>query len=378
MPRPTAKCLLALLGAAFSPAVASADDGFDSTGWVLLGEETVDRGRERDTIDVEADTSRFRKLTLAVEKDELVIDDVTIVFADDEVHVADLGHYFHDGQRALEVDLPGRARAIESITLRYGALADHDGSRDDRDRPRQRIRDHTRPVVQVWGFAAGDVRDWKDEGWDLLATKQITGRRGELALKAPADARPYDHLSLVVRGGDLRITDLTVKYRKGRRTRHPGDLSFDDSVRHHQIDLGDKPRKIRKITLAYVHRGGRSAPATLEVWGHQGPTFDTDGWTMLGQQTVEGKRDHDVVPIGRDEGRFRELAFHVIGDVAVTRIVVHMRREDLEIDVGELFATGSTWGRVDLPGDGQVIDEIDLVYSARRRDDGARIQVWAR
>jgi hypothetical protein len=388
MNRPITTFLLALAGTALvQVATARADEPFDTTGWVKLGEQTVDGSHDEDTLRVGRDEGRFTKLMFVVLDDDLYLADVTVTFGNGETFSPETRHYFREGQRTRAIDLPGEARGIRSITLAYGDLDEDRGDRGDRDRGDRRrgrryVREGAQPTVEVWGLEAARSSDWSDDGWDLLATRRITNRRGTITLRAPRRAGPYDHLSVVVTEGRLRITNVSVRYAKGKRGRHRLDQDFDQTWRHRQLDLTGQPREIRSITISYVNLGGRRSPATLEVWGRLGlePAFDSEGWTMLGEQSVDGRRDRDVVPIGRDDGTFRELAFVVVGaPVEMRDIVVHMARgNDFEIDLAQLFPEGRRWGRVDLPGRRAAIDEIELRYGARRGGGRATVQIWAR
>jgi hypothetical protein len=92
-------------------------------------------------------------------------------------------------------------------------------------------------------------------------------------------------------------------------------------------------------------------------------------WEFLGSRDVEFRVDHDVIEVGRVEGRFRELRFQV-RDGAIEmydmRVVlgdgetIHLRHR-LVLDRGE--------GRViDLPGERRVVRRVEFVYRSLRSD----------
>src|SRR5688572_29474371 len=66
------------------------------------------------------------------------------------------------------------------------------------------------------------------------------------------------------------------------------------------------------------HRGERKQPkVTKAVW-------DTNGWTSLGQQTVNGKRDTDTIKVGVKEGKFSKVTLVVDdSDLEMFDIVFH-------------------------------------------------------
>ena len=93
------------------------------------------------------------------------------------------------------------------------------------------------------------------------------------------------------------------------------------------------------------------------------------GWELLGRRQVDFRVDHDVIEVGRIEGRFNELRFVVRGgaiemyDVAVVlgdgeTIRPHTR---LIFDRGE--------GRmIELPGERRVVRRVEFVYRSLHSD----------
>lgn len=110
------------------------------------------------------------------------------------------------------------------------------------------------------------------------------------------------------------------------------------------------------------------------------PIWDSTGWTLLGEQSVDGRRDRDRVQVGRSEGRFRQL----------TMVVLDSELELLELEitfgngkpfrpnVAHYFREDSRTRVIDLPGDSRFIKHIDLKYRNLPGGGRARVQVWAR
>ena len=91
---------------------------WDSTGWTLLGEQTVNGRTDRDTFVVNK-RARFDKLTLVVENSELDMLDMDVEFANGDHWSPKLAHHFREGQRSRAIDLPGDDRHIAKITFVY-------------------------------------------------------------------------------------------------------------------------------------------------------------------------------------------------------------------------------------------------------------------
>jgi len=121
----------------FSTKPADADR-WDSRGWVKLGERSVDPRGDRDRIQVGRHDGKFTKLTLVVEKNDLELLDLDVVFANGEHFNPKVRHYFREGGRSRVIDLPGNERAIKTIEMTYKAVG------------RGRAR------VELWGWKTDD------------------------------------------------------------------------------------------------------------------------------------------------------------------------------------------------------------------------------
>jgi hypothetical protein len=85
---------------------------------------------------------------------------------------------------------------------------------------------------------------------------------------------------------------------------------------------------------------------------------------LLGQATVEGKRDFDSIKVGRAEGRFRELQLRVTGGpVEFYRVVVNYGNgQKDELEVREKIRAGGETRAIDLKGNERVINSVDFFY----------------
>src|SRR5690349_9216364 len=104
-------------------------------------------------------------------------------------------------------------------------------------------------------------------------------------------------------------------------------------------------------------------------------TFDSRGWTLLGTATVYGRNDHDVIAVGKYQGRFDELTMVVYdNDLQLDSMVVTFgNNETFAPSIKHYFKESSRSAAIDLPGDDRHIKTIDLAYSSLGRGVQARV-----
>lgn len=92
------------------------------TGWNKLGERWVEGRRDRDVISVGRRDGTFTVIKLKSEHSALRLDNVRVVFGDGTSWSPDTRLVFGQGSWTRDIDLPGGARVIRSVELRYGNL----------------------------------------------------------------------------------------------------------------------------------------------------------------------------------------------------------------------------------------------------------------
>lgn len=107
--------------------------------------------------------------------------------------------------------------------------------------------------------------------------------------------------------------------------------------------------------------------------------FDRRGWQLLGEHTVQGKRDKDTIQVGAYEGKFDQIVLVIVdGDVEMKKMVVTFRNgEKFKPKLKHVFRDGQRSRVIDLPGNDRFIKKIDLAYKKFRRGR-AVVQVWGR
>lgn len=104
------------------------------------------------------------------------------------------------------------------------------------------------------------------------------------------------------------------------------------------------------------------------------------GWEKLGQREVHGQVEHDVVEVGRAEGRFKMLLIEVkdapieLFDVIVT----FGDGERFEPKTRLVFDTNTRSREIALPGGERIIKRIDFKMSGLAHGAQARVEVFGK
>lgn len=244
--------LLGLIGV--RPARA---DGWDSRGWVKLGERTVNGRVDRDTIEVGRYDGKFTKLTMYVERSDLELLEFEVVFGNGERFTPESHTFFREGTRTRVIDLPGDERVIKKINLKYKNLR---GGGDAK--------------VEVWGWKAADAGhagprpfSWDSNGWQLLGERTVNGHGREDVDKIEVGRYQgkFAKLTIVVLDSDLEMIDFVVKFARGEPWRPGVSHYFREDQRTRVIDFPGDERTIKWIEFKYRNLPG-GGKAKVQVW----------------------------------------------------------------------------------------------------------------
>jgi hypothetical protein len=105
-----------------------------------------------------------------------------------------------------------------------------------------------------------------------------------------------------------------------------------------------------------------------------------NGFTYLGERTVNGSVDHDVIPVGRDDGRFRELMIVVErAPVEIYDLIVTFGNgERYEPRTRLVFGRDTTSRNIDLPGNTRFVRRVDFRYGNLVSGAQAKVELWGR
>jgi hypothetical protein len=201
----------------------------------------------------------------------------------------------------------------------------------------------------------------------------------------------FSKLTLVVQDSDLELVDFVVTFANGENWAPRVAHYFRESQRTRVIDLPGDTRVIRKIDLSYRNLAG-GGKASVQVWGFKAADaprpppprvergWDSTGWTLLGERTINGRgrEDRDVISVGRYEGRFSKLTLVAFdSDFEMLDFTVRFGRgTPWSPRTAHYFREGSRTRVIDLPGDDRTIKDIELRYRNIPGGGKARVQVW--
>ena len=222
---------------------------WDSSGWTLLGERTVQGNYDHDTIAVGKYEGKFTKLTLVVADSDLELIDLSVKFLRGAPWHPQVSHYFREGQRTRTIDFPGDERTIKQVDLRYRNLPGGGRAR-----------------VQVWGLAAPVEHPvWDNKGWTLLGERTVDGSVDHDRIAVGRNEGKFKRAMIVVLDSDLEMIDFSIGFGKGAPYHPELKAFFRESTRTRALDLPGDRRVIKYIDFTYrnLPGGGR---ARVQVW----------------------------------------------------------------------------------------------------------------
>jgi len=379
------------------PPPPPARPSWDATGWTLLGTQTVNGRTDRDVIVVNQ-RARWDKLTLVVEDSDLELIDLTVHFANGERWSPKLAYHFREGQRTRAIDLPGDDRHIAKIELLYRNTPGSGRARVAVYAKDVRTAGYTPrptpPPVEPVPPPPPPPPAWDATGWTLLGAQTVEGKKDRDTYLVGKRAGKLDKITIVVKDSDLEMLDFVVIFENGQKFEPKLKHVFRENDRTRAIDLPGNDRYIKQINVKYANLpgGGR---ARVEIYGKDtrnaappapppvvdsGPDWVAKGWTLLGSQAVQGKKDRDIYKVGRKAGRFDLLVVVVKGsDLELDDFVVHF--EDgtkWEPKTKHVFKEGTWSKQIDLPGRDRYIKEIELRYKNLPGGGNARVELYGK
>lgn len=345
----------------------------DVRAWVLLGQQSVGFGIDRDVIRISQPeewfrTRAFSALNFSVRQNDVHLVAIRLVYLNGYGEDVRVDRLIRSGG-SLAVDLPGERSYLRQIEMTY------------RSRPGFRGQ----ALVQVSGMAVSPSRavaigprpgsDW------LVLGRQTVGfgvDRDVINIGQSEDwfrTRSFRTLHIEAQRNDVHMMAIRLVYFNG----YGEDFRIDRLIRQGElmpIDLRGERSFLRRIELVYRARPNFRGDAVVTVYGEparrgDGPPGrfpDRDEWVELGCQNVAlfGK-DSDTIRVGRREGRFKAIRLEVRGaDVEILDLkVIYANGEPDDIQVRHFLRAGDRTRRLDLRGWERAIERVNLTYRTK-------------
>ncbi|HEY5935916.1 MAG TPA: hypothetical protein VIU61_14805 [Kofleriaceae bacterium] len=245
---------------------------------------------------------------------------------------------------------------------------------------------------------------WDSTGWIMLGENAVDGRVDTDRIDVSQKKGKIDKLMVVVLDSDLEMIDMTVQFlgvagkSSGKQYKPATAHYFRESSRTRAIDLPNA-EIIRYVEFKYRNLPG-GGKARVQVWGKLGnetatapppppppaaPAWDSSGWTLLGEHTVDGKVDTDRIDVSQKKGTFSKLTFVVLDsdlemiDTTIQFLGVKGKSSGKQYKpkTAHYFRENSRTRAIDLPN-AEIIRYVEFKYKNLPGGGKARVQVWGR
>ncbi len=234
------------------------------------------------------------------------------------------------------------------------------------DRDRGPGRSDQQVVAPDGGRGRGNDRGDSPADWQLLGSARVGGLGVDHdVIDVGRSNGKFEKIGVTAREGSLYLVDMVVVYANGEQERFDLRQHLKQGERTPPIDLKGRDRAVKRIEVsARVGRDSRGR-AVLDVFGQEA----RENWELLGKQSVGFRVDHDVISVGRREGRFEKIALEVDGgDVEIRDLkVFFMRGPPQDVRVRQFIRSGQRTPPIDLAGGDRGIDRIELTYRSGAR-----------
>ena len=110
------------------------------------------------------------------------------------------------------------------------------------------------------------------------------------------------------------------------------------------------------------------------------PASADGDWKKLGERSVDGKLDKDVIQVGDDDGLFTAIQVKVEGSALemFDIKVVFGNGESFSPNTRLVFSKDTTSRLIDLPGNKRIIKRVEFRYGNLPGGSKARVELWGK
>ncbi len=367
---------------------------FRQEQWQELDNRRVAPGTNNIVLPVGRFEGRHTAIRLQVLDEPMFIAGMRVTYENGTQNEIPIRRLMRPGETTEPLDLEGGVRLIREVQVSF---------RQDRDWRRAGrlvlLGDIVNrgspppPVVSRPGdrpSAFGAYRGEMPKNWVLFGVEKANIGGDRDVVYVGRERGRFDKIALRVRGNDVMLRELRVKYGNGEVQEIAANQRIRADERTAEITL-DRPHHIENIELIYSssRRGGTAA--TVEVWGEQtagwlrGEGRDPNhGWILAGAQTASMfRRDNDNYAVGERFGRVKRVRLFVRnGDVEVKSLTFRFGNGDTQrVDFRQNLRRNETSREIELPSrsntEGRRIEAVTVEHQSRPTLGGeAVVELW--
>ncbi len=395
--------------------------------WVNLGQREISLTAGFDVIDLGGAKGSYKAFRVVLPKGNLLMSNIQVRYSDGTTHEERRAINLLEGERTRPMDRDGKEKFVEGMTFCFKRSLGGRATVRVEGLQSTRGTKAAKPPVEktlTWPaacagakpisgpVASGDVatKPIKGEakpntkpagsvtpgGAVLFGVQNVGFIRDRDVIRVGSNLGQFERIQLRVLGNDIRIRDLTVVYADGTSQSLVVNADIKRDSRTRWLDI-EGNKFIKDIQLTYRSKvANLKGQARIEVYGQfaegwlgaegRGRQYN-EGWVLLGAQTAGRflRTETDVIPVGRNEGRFKRVRVTVKDRALVLdeMRVVYGNDEEEVIPVKTTVSANSTYGPVDLKGGSRRIKEIRAKYrsavvDAKAAGRGASVvEIWA-
>jgi hypothetical protein len=214
--------------------------------------------------------------------------------------------------------------------------------------------------------------------WEKLGERTVEARLDKDIVPVGRDDGLFSAIQIKVENSALVLYELKVVFGNGETFEPKLQLVFNKDTSSRVIDLPGDKRVIKRIEFKYRDLPG-GGKARVEVWGKD--MTPPPAFQRLGERTVNGTNDKDVIEVGSDDGFFTAIQIKVeASSLAMYDIkVVFGNGESFSPSTRLVFDKNTSTRLIDLPGNKRIIKRVEFRYGNIGADKkNARVELWGK
>jgi hypothetical protein len=344
--------------------------------WQELDTQRVQPGTQQITMQVGRREGRHNAIRLRVMDEPVFIRSLVVTYGNGTSTEIPVRRLLRPGEATEPLDLEGEERFIRNVTVSF--RQDQNFRRASRLQLLGDIVKGQNQAPPPQASRNNFSRDEMPKDWVLFGVEKVSSGGDRDVIRVGREKGRFDKIALRVRGGDVFLRDISIRYGNGETQSFPVNEVIRPDFRTQELRL-DKPHHIETIEMVYSSRrsrGGRDQPS-VEVWGEYSPNWlrgegRDPGWMLVGAKSASMIRsDNDVYPVGERFGRFARLRMTAKNsDVEIRSITLTYGNGDSEtIPFNRVLRRGQTSQELQLrtrpDGQGRRIESIALQHKSR-------------